>query len=690
MARWQPLSIVGGSYSDDALPWSHQDTINYLPVPAEKSGTRSSAILRCLPGLSTFSNLGTNAPIRGARNVEGLLVVVSGQTLFKVSPTGAATSLGTIPGVQRCSLSHNQIAGGNQVAISNGQGGYVYNTVTGTLAQITDTGFLGAISFDEVDGYILGIDPSRRRAFTSDLADATSYSTLDQYEAEGSPDLLRGQAVTHREWWLMGERTIEPFVNTGAGTGTFQRSQGTVIEVGLAATHAQAVMDNSVFWLGNDGIVYRANGYTPQRISTHAIEQAIARCNMAQAFAFTFEDGGHKVFYLTFPDGHTWGYDAATGEWHRRKSYGIDRWRINTLTKWNGVWIAGDYANGKLYELNWNVQDENGAVLERRRITGVTSDNQNAMIIDGIELVVDTGSVVSPKLLLQPLAITGHLPEGPVGEVVSYQYAVSGGVLPRTVSIASGALPAGLSMSTSGLVTGTRTTYGTATWTVKVADANDAQVSLSDASLTTKPSTLDPSTLGSDGGTGGVIAADKLTITKNTDSGGFSIGARVYSSDAKTSGKFYFEATVLVSASRAASGMCVGLENASKFNLSQSTHVGTVTLELGSDGTFYQNGTYVGGGGPSFNTNGVTIGVAVDLSTGKWWWRNASGWNTGGDPASGANPKGTLTAGAMTGGVVPYIIAYASNGSIRANFGNAPFVLGAVPDGFNPGWGLFA
>ncbi|MDN4481863.1 hypothetical protein, partial [Demequina muriae] len=252
-------------------------------------------------------------------------------------------------------------------------------------------GFPGAISFDFVDGYVLGIEPARRFAFTSDLAAAGSYSTLDRYEAEGSPDLLVGQAVTHREWWLMGERTIEPFTNTGAATGTFQRSQGTVIEVGLAATHAVAVMDNSVFWLGSDGIVYRANGYTPQRISTHAIEQAIARCNMAQAFAFTFEDKGHKVFYLTFPDGQTWGYDAATGEWHRRKSHNLDRWRINCLVKWRGKWIAGDYANGILYQLDWDTQDENGEPMERRRITGVTHDNQNAIVINGLELVVDTG-----------------------------------------------------------------------------------------------------------------------------------------------------------------------------------------------------------------------------------------------------------------------------------------------------------
>lgn len=479
------MNLVGGSYADDTLPWSHQDTINYIPVPAEKEGVRSRAMLRCLPGYAAFCDLGTDAPIRGARNVEGRLFVVSGTTLFQVNADGSSTERGTIPGVKRCSLSHNQITGGNEVVISNGQGGYVYNTAANTLEQITDEGFIGAISFESVDSYILGIEPARRFAFTSDLAAATSYSTLDRYEAEGSPDLLVGQAVTHREWWLMGERTIEPFQNTGAATGTFQRSQGTVIEVGLAATHAVAVMDNSVFWLGSDGIVYRANGYTPQRISTHAIEQAIARCNMAQAFAFTFEDRGHKVFYLTFPDGQTWGYDAATGEWHRRKSHNLDRWRINTLTKWNGKWIAGDFSNGKLYQLDWNVQHEDGEVLERRRITGVTHDHQNALIINGIELVVDTG--LPGKTITQPdvLSIAGDLSGGQAGDAISYQYTIKATHRPVEVSISSGALPSGLAIDNAGRVTGTATTDGSFAWTVTVTDADGSTASADDAAIFT-------------------------------------------------------------------------------------------------------------------------------------------------------------------------------------------------------------
>ncbi|MGN2244939.1 putative Ig domain-containing protein [Frateuria sp. GZRR33] len=492
MARWVPFQLVGGAYADDALPWSAQDCVNYLPVPAEKAGTRSQSMLRGLPGLAPMSLLGTAAPIRGMRNVEGRLFVVSGQSLFSIGLDGTPTELGTIPGVTRCSMSHNQITGGNEVVISNGQSGYVYNTAANTLSQITDDGFPGAISFDFVDGYVLGIEPARRFAFTSDLAAAGSYSTLDRYEAEGSPDLLVGQAVTHREWWLMGERTIEPFTNTGAATGTFQRSQGTVIEVGLAATHAVAVMDNSVFWLGSDGIVYRANGYTPQRISTHAIEQAIARCNMAQAFAFTFEDKGHKVFYLTFPDGQTWGYDAATGEWHRRKSHNLDRWRINCLVKWRGKWIAGDYANGILYQLDWDTQDENGEPMERRRITGVTHDNQNAIVINGLELVVDTGLPPGDggQLLVPPLSLAGHLQASTQGETVTYQYTRKGGVQPVTIALASGALPTGLSISAAGKVTGTITAGGSFSWTLRATDALGNTCDLDDSAVVTSTDIL--------------------------------------------------------------------------------------------------------------------------------------------------------------------------------------------------------
>lgn len=489
--KWQAFPVVGGSYADDTVPWSCQDTVNWLPVRAERPGGRSPDMLRTPPGLSLFAICG-EGPIRGARNVEGRLFVVSGDTLYQVAADGTPTALGTIPGVGRCSLAHNQIEGGNEVAIGNGASGYVWNTVTETFAQITDDGFPGFLSVDFLDGYLTGIEPARRYAFHSDLAAALSYTTLDRAEAEAQPDRLMAQIVDHREWWLLGERTIEIFVNTGQSTGTFQRAGNTVIEVGCGATHSVAKLDNSVFWLGHDGIVYRANGYSPQRISTHAIEQQIRRCRRSGAFATVWEDSGHKVYYLTFPDGHTWGYDVASGEWHRKESFGLDRWRLNTLTYWNGAWIGGDYASGKLYEVVWGVCDEAGAPMVSKRVTGVLHDQQNPITIDGVEFVFDTGKDATsdpvPVLLLQPPTISGNLPDGVVGDSGTLQYTVSGGLPPYSdITVLSGSLPPGASLATDGLVTYTYTTPGSSSWTVGGTDANGTPFSVADSATIALP-----------------------------------------------------------------------------------------------------------------------------------------------------------------------------------------------------------
>lgn len=482
MSRWTPFKFVGGAYKDDSRPWTAQDTVNYIPMSAERQGTRSPTRLVSAPGFLEFADTGTNLPIRGMHNAEGTLFVVAGTTLFRVGADSSTTALGTVPGVGRVKMAHNQITGGNQLAIANGSSGYVYNTYTDTFVQITDDAFPGAVSFAFLDQYILGVEPSRRFAFTSALLDATSYSTLDRYTAEGSPDPLVGQLVTHREWWLMGERTIEPYIDDGSATGTFERASGVVIEHGLASPYACAVLDNTAFWLGSDGVVYTASGYQPIPISTMAISEAISGLDWSKAFAFIFTDRGLKVFYLTFPDGQTWGYDAVSHEWHRRQSYGFTRWRINDLVNWNGGWYAGDYTNGLIYQLDWGLVSENGTTMERRRTSGVLADNENQVIVNGFKLVMDTGR---PETAQIPFVASGHLPDQRSGISQTYNYTIRGNVPPTTVTVYAGTFPPGMSIDNSGLVTGTRGAAGTYAWTLLVEDSTGRQVLVADSDTTT-------------------------------------------------------------------------------------------------------------------------------------------------------------------------------------------------------------
>ncbi|MCC8492286.1 packaged DNA stabilization protein [Xanthomonas citri] len=386
----RPIDLLGGFYADDSKPWSVQDTVNWLPEVAEVRGTRTDYKLASPPGLRELMSLG-DRPARGLHNVEGTLFAVCGNDLHQISTKATSTVRGQIPGVGRVQMAHNQITGGSQLLVVNGQSsGYVWNTVTNTYLRITDEGHPGAKAAAYLDSYLLQVEPFGRYWFNSDLADALSYNTLDQYQSEASPDKIVTLVVSQFEVIVFNETTTEFFYNAGASTGTFQNKR-VLIDRGCASGETARKLDNSVFWLGDDGVVYRLNGYQAVPISTGPVQAAIKDSNWKQAFAFTWEDGKHKVYYLTFPDGRTWGYDVVTGVWHRRASFGLDRWRLNHLVRWNGMWIGSDFQDGRLWVLDWDYMLEGDQPLVSERVGPVGHNNQMGINVNYAELLISMG-----------------------------------------------------------------------------------------------------------------------------------------------------------------------------------------------------------------------------------------------------------------------------------------------------------
>ena len=474
--RQQPINLIGGFYADESRHWSVQDTCNWLPVVAEQQGTLTPAKLSTPPGLRPYQQIGTG-PIRGMHDCEGQRFVVSGRTLYRITNAGVGIPLGTIPGVGRVSISHNQFGGGNQVLGCNGApgGGYVYDTRAQTFERITDPGFPGSLQTAYIDSYLLGVEPAGRFWFHSNLADATDDNTLDRYEAEAAPDRIVGLAVSQFEVIVFGERTAEFYGNAGGATGTFQ-SKRAVIDRGCASRHTICNLDNSVFWLGDDGIVYRLEGYAARRVSTVPLERALAGLRWSDAFAFTWEDKGHKVYYLTFPDGQTWGYDVVCGLWHRRESYGLDRWRLNDAVRWGNAWFGGDFQNGRIWQLDWDYPAEGDQPMVSERTSPVMTDSQSAFIAASVELIMGVGQqpvAISGEFPLQPPRpeISGQAPDGVKGVGYEYAYAASGGTGALTFSISGGRLPSGLSLSPAGALTGSPAMSGSYTFTVRVTDS---------------------------------------------------------------------------------------------------------------------------------------------------------------------------------------------------------------------------
>lgn len=455
--RATSVNLIGGFYADDTRHWSVQDTVNWLPVMAEQGGTLTPAKLATPPGLFPWQKIGTG-PIRGMHDCEGQRFVVSGRTLYRITNAGVGIPLGNVPGVGRVSISHNQFKGGNQVLVCNGApgGGYVYDTRAQTFERITDPGFPGSLQTAYIDSYLLGVEPFGRFWFHSNLADATDYNTLDRYESEAAPDRIVGLAVSQFEVIVFGERTAEFYGNEGGATGTFQ-SKRAVIDRGCASRHTICNLDNSVFWLGDDGIVYRLEGYAARRVSTVPLERAIAGNRWADAFAFTWEDGGHKVYYLAFPDGQTWGYDVVSGLWHRRESYGLNRWRLNDVVRWGNARYGGDMQDGRIWRLDWDYPAEGDQPMVSERTSPVMSDSQSAFVVPNVELLIGVGQqpvVLNGQFPLQPPGIRGAAPDGFIGETYDYQYTVWGDG-PLTVEVMAGSLPPGLTIADDGTLSGT-------------------------------------------------------------------------------------------------------------------------------------------------------------------------------------------------------------------------------------------
>lgn len=488
----QDLSVVGGFYKDPNLHWSAQDVLNWIPVPAEKVGTRTRFQFRDAPGLKPFVRITKQVPdgegfvtvdqgpVRGMRNVEGKLFVVAGTTLYQISNTGVAIPYGTIPGVGRVSMAHNERGNGNQLLIVNGSSGYVLDTVSLVFQKIVDPGYPGAFIADFCDGYLAQVEPQGRFWFHSDLSQALDYNTFDQYEAEADPDRIVSLHVAFREVLIFGADTIQPFVNTGAAQGTFQPAANTLIQCGCSAKFSPRTMDNATFFLDDQRIVRRLQAYNPIRVSTVGIEAALGECTreeIASAWGTTFEDRGHKVYYLTVPGRFTFGYDVLSGEWHRRGSPGRGSWRLSEVVFWNGKWIGGDFQSGRLYELDWKYSMDACEELERERVTGVLSADQNELTINEMELLFNNGGPASTCALFpdQPEGptIMGNAPDGAVGvPYVGYAYALGGGSGSYLVTMRSGTFPPGLgSVSPAGVIgTDDPTTLGGYTFTLRNTD----------------------------------------------------------------------------------------------------------------------------------------------------------------------------------------------------------------------------
>ncbi len=385
------FNFVGPAYETISLPYSAQQCINLYLENAQEAA-RSQEALISTPGSKAFVTL-TDSPVRvgGMREFAGSLYVVSGQTLFKIEANGSFQSLGTVPGSSSVSISNNL----SQLIVVNGQEGFIYTPASDAFVQITDPDFRPADVVTFLDQYFVLHETDSPRFFISALANGLAYDGLDFGTKEGSPDDIRSLLADHRDLLLFGGQfSTELWENTGAEDFPFEVQNGVFIERASGAKDSSLQMDNQVYWLGDDKIVYHLDGYLPAKTSTYAIDERIRQYEtIDDAFAFTYTEGGHFFYVLTFPTGdETWVYDASTRKWHQR-STGLrgGRWFPNAHARFNNRDYAGDSQSGKILELDLDTYTEDGETIRRVRTAMPQANSEKPLFVAKLQILFEAG-----------------------------------------------------------------------------------------------------------------------------------------------------------------------------------------------------------------------------------------------------------------------------------------------------------
>jgi hypothetical protein len=393
--------FVGPSYTLQSVNVDAQRCVNWFPeLNALGTGKeREVASLVPTPGLLLKLTL-SGSPVRGLYTASnGTLFAVGGQTLYSISSSWVATSIGSLSTSSGyVSMSDN---GTHLVVVDGTSAGKVYNLNTAVFSSISDPDFLSADQVTFQDGYFVFNKTNSQIFFISAINDGTSYDALDIATAEGRPDLAVGVLSHQQKLYVFGKQSIEGYYDSG-DTFPFTRIDGSVVNVGCSAAFSIQALQEHVYWLGGDdtgsGIVYRSSGGIPERISTPAIESIIRSIDpttLSSARAFTYQQGGHTFYCLNLPTiNSTWCYDASTGFWHERcyrNLWSLERHRADCHAVAYGKNIVGDYSTGAIYELDQNTYTDNGTPIVTLRSSPHFSDGLTNIFHQSIQIDMETG-----------------------------------------------------------------------------------------------------------------------------------------------------------------------------------------------------------------------------------------------------------------------------------------------------------
>jgi hypothetical protein len=165
------------------------------------------------------------------------------------------------------------------------------------------------------------------------------------------------------------------------------------LDIGLLGKYAvaggSAEWERGVFFVASDYTVREMDGLVPKIISNDDVAFDIysARATpddiVAQCYAFEQQ----AIFSITSViGGWTWAYNASSGSWHRRDSYGHDYWRGVSATNFDHRWLVQGLFSAKVMEVAQEVFSEDGERMRFRCESGPIKGFPGSVRIPSIDI----------------------------------------------------------------------------------------------------------------------------------------------------------------------------------------------------------------------------------------------------------------------------------------------------------------
>lgn len=404
--------FVGPTYNLKSVNADGQRCVNLYPEVIESGSGKESqvAYLKSTPGLKKIIETGSGSARMIHVDSVGRVFVVIGSELYKTSFNGFVW---TTLKVGDFSTAHGQVRAASSVigddnitVFVDGFTSYLFLYVgassTETFGDFASYGYVPvstASSVVFIDGYFIFSLKNSNQFYVSDF-NSFNVDALSFASSEGNPDNIVGIVANHRDLIIFNERSTELFSNTGNVDFPFERVSGGFIEKGCVASNSIAKIDGLVFWVGRDdlgqGTVYATQSLSPQRVSTHAVEQAISNyADIKNATGYCYQKNGHSFYVLNLSTS-TFVYDLSTKLWHERAytSGGqLQRHRADCLGYYSeyDLHIVGDYETNKIYIFDENTYSDDGEAITRMRICPHLSGGLKYLFYKSIQIDMETG-----------------------------------------------------------------------------------------------------------------------------------------------------------------------------------------------------------------------------------------------------------------------------------------------------------